>query len=178
MCPTFDCFVSPIPSRAKNGTPMVRPVAGQKPRGGWVTGWPAILLGMALLLAPGHGMTDETAPGSPSVAVDAEQPVQDEVTRNEAGFPVPRKGPMISELREDLGTDPVGPETVIRRYEDYKGNTVREFLINGRLFQIEVTPANGPTYYLIDVEGNGLFQERYASPRPRLVVPQWVLFRF
>lgn len=100
------------------------------------------------------------------------------VVRREGGFPIPRKGPLISELREDLDPEISGAETVIRRYEDAIGNEMREFYINGALFQIEVTPVNGPPYYLIDVNGNGLFQERYQGHQSRLVVPQWVLFRF
>ncbi|MEO5341151.1 MAG: DUF2782 domain-containing protein [Magnetococcus sp. MYC-9] len=123
-------------------------------------------------LAPANGMSDDPAKGS------APQGVPAEVTRREEGFPIPRKGPLISELREP--TDPEHPdqETVIRRYEDSKGNTVREYLINGMLFQIEVVPVSGPPYYLIDVEGSGTFQERHVGYQPRLVVPQWVLFRF
>ena len=85
---------------------------------------------------------------------------------------------MISELREDMDPDIPGAETVIRRYEDAMGNTMREFLIHGVVFQIEVVPVHGPPYYLIDVTGNGLFEERYQGNRPRLVIPQWVLFRF
>lgn len=135
-------------------------------------------LGMLLIVCPTNSMAAAQKTANPPKVEAAPQAIPDEVTRDEKGFAVPRKGPMISELREDLDPDVPGPETVIRRYEDYKNNTVREFLINGMLFQIEVIPNNGPPYYLIDVEGNGLFQERYVGYQPRLVVPQWVLFRF
>ena len=137
-----------------------------------VSGW---LAGMffLMLLSPIAVSAEDGQPED-----DYTQHGEEGVSRHDKGFPIPRKGPLISELREDLSPDIEGPETVIRLYEDAMGNTVREFLINGALFQIEVTPANGPTYYLIDVSGNGLFEERHQSHQPRLLVPQWVFYRF
>ncbi|MBF0126040.1 MAG: DUF2782 domain-containing protein [Magnetococcales bacterium] len=92
--------------------------------------------------------------------------------------PIPAKGPLVSELKEDLDPAIPGPETVIRKYEDAQGNQVREFAINGAVFEIQVVPANGPPYYLIDNDGDGLFETRLNGYEPKLVVPQWVLFRF
>ncbi|WP_193771427.1 DUF2782 domain-containing protein [Candidatus Magnetaquicoccus inordinatus] len=115
---------------------------------------------------------------SKAAAPSVGQALPEERSHKQDGFAVPPKGPLVSELSEKLDPDSTVPETVIRRYEEYNGLTVREYLINGTVFQIEVTPANGPPYYLIDVEGRGLFQERYVGFQPRLVVPQWVLLRF
>ncbi len=157
-------------------SPESHPLPGQNNRPVLALCLAGFSLGVALFLYPANGMAE--AKQTPPKTATASQPGSDEVTRKEEGFPIPRKGPLISELREEVDSDTSRPATVIRRYEDYHGNTVREFLINGRLFQIEVTPVDGLPYYLIDVEGNGLFQERYAGARPRLVVPQWVLFRF
>ncbi|MBF0184159.1 MAG: DUF2782 domain-containing protein [Magnetococcales bacterium] len=135
-----------------------------------------LLLGLFCLL-PGDGTAaEERASGKAQAAAAAAMP--DEHTRKAEGFSVPAKGPLVAELREKLDPDAAAAETVIRRYEEYNGITVREYLINNTVFQVEVTPANGPPYYLIDVEGNGLFQEKYIGFQPRLVVPQWVLFRF
>ncbi|MBF0614890.1 MAG: DUF2782 domain-containing protein [Magnetococcales bacterium] len=92
--------------------------------------------------------------------------------------PVPAKGPLVSELREQLDPDHPQHETVIRKYEDAQGNQVREFLANGSLYQIEVVPVNGPAYYLIDTDGDGLFETRSHGHEPQIVVPQWVLFRY
>ncbi|MBF0095734.1 MAG: DUF2782 domain-containing protein [Magnetococcales bacterium] len=135
----------------------------------------SLFVGLCLLL-PGSLQAAER--NADKTAAHASQPVPEERSRNEDGFAVPPKGPLVAELRETLDPDASAPETVIRRYEEYNGLTVREYLINGTVFQIEVTPASGPSYYLIDVEGRGLFQERYVGFQPRLVVPQWVLFRF
>lgn len=92
--------------------------------------------------------------------------------------PLPVKGPLVSELKENLNPDIPGAETIIRKYEDFQGNQVREFVINGAMFQIQVVPANGPTYYLIDTDGDGLFETKVNGYEPKLMVPQWVLFRF
>ncbi|MBF0294972.1 MAG: DUF2782 domain-containing protein [Magnetococcales bacterium] len=88
----------------------------------------------------------------------------------------PAKGPLVSELREKA--EPDGPETVIRKYEDAQGNQVRESAVNGAVFQIQVIPYSGPPYYLIDNDGDGLFETRINGYEPKLMVPQWVLFRF
>ncbi|MBF0402142.1 MAG: DUF2782 domain-containing protein [Magnetococcales bacterium] len=170
---TMPCHdsLSPVATRT---TPNHRDAAGH------FTCLIGLSLALLFALGPANGYAAAKAKtNAPAQQQEvAPQPVPDEVSTNEKGFEVPRKGPLISELREDLDPEVPGPETVIRRYEDYKGNTVREFLINGQLFQIEVIPTNGPPYYLIDVTGNGLFQERHVGYQPRLVVPQWVLFRF
>ncbi|MBF0214733.1 MAG: DUF2782 domain-containing protein, partial [Magnetococcales bacterium] len=83
-----------------------------------------------------------------------------------------------SELREALDPDHPEHETVIRKYEDAQGNQVREFMIQGSVFQIQVIPVNGPSYYLIDTDGDGLFESRSHGHEPQYAVPQWVLFRY
>lgn len=90
---------------------------------------------------------------------------------------IPTKGPLVSELRE-LDPNVPGQETVIRKYEDAQGNQVQEFMINGAVYQIQVIPVNGPPYYFIDADGDGLFESRFNGYEPKVMVPQWVLFRF
>ncbi|MBF0460658.1 MAG: DUF2782 domain-containing protein [Magnetococcales bacterium] len=181
------CFASSASFSATPGgdSPAVATASLSKPghprlgrRPGRVASLVGLALGLLLCGQPIGSMAGEQAKSAPLNAEHVAQTGSEEVTRNEQGFPVPRKGPLVSEMREDLTPEVPGSETVIRRYDDYKGNTIREFSINGMLFQIEVTPVGGPTYYLIDVEGNGVFQERRMGPQPRLIVPQWVLFRF
>lgn len=96
----------------------------------------------------------------------------------EDGFEVPKKGPLVSELREDLSDEIPGAETVIRIYEDMAGNRVKESMINGSVFQIEVTPFHGLTYILLDSDGDGRFETKFYGQEPKFVVPQWVIFRF
>ncbi len=90
----------------------------------------------------------------------------------------PQKGPLIGQVNEDVDPAVPGPETVIRIYEDSAGNQVREFSINGSLYQIQVTPYQGTPYYLLDSNGDGLFESRFFGRQPQLALPQWVLFRF
>ncbi len=97
---------------------------------------------------------------------------------NPEGHAVPSKGKLIAELMEDLDPKIKGPETTVRLYQDVDGMKLREYAINGHVFQIEVIPYGGRPYMLIDQDGNGLFESRYDSVRPHFVLPQWVLFRF
>ncbi|MBF0108641.1 MAG: DUF2782 domain-containing protein [Magnetococcales bacterium] len=96
----------------------------------------------------------------------------------EKGHPIPHKGALATQFREDLSNEIAGPETVVRKYEDEQGNQVFEFIINGSVFQLQVIPANGRPYLLIDTNGDGLFDSKFHGHEPRLMVPQWVLFRF
>ncbi|MBF0341066.1 MAG: DUF2782 domain-containing protein, partial [Magnetococcales bacterium] len=87
---------------------------------------------------------------------------------------LPVKGPLVSELREPDPDHP-GHVTVIRKYEDSQGNQVREFSVQGAIYQIQVIPVNAPAYYLIDPNGDGLFESMSNGHEPQFVVPQWVL---
>lgn len=55
---------------------------------------------------------------------------------------------------------------------------VEEFKINNRVYMIKVTPAKGYPYYLIDTTGDGTFDARQNGLGPKIVVPQWVLFKW
>jgi hypothetical protein len=139
---------------------------------------------LALLLAGAHGTgwTDTVTgidtpatPPAPAPAPDAEEIAE---TLNPPQ-PPPSRGVLVSELRERLSRGDRDPETIVRLYEDNAGNQVREFSLNGHLFQVEVIPANGmPPYLLVDTTGDGLFDMRVVHSERRVVVPQWVLFRF
>ncbi|MBF0190523.1 MAG: DUF2782 domain-containing protein [Magnetococcales bacterium] len=100
-----------------------------------------------------------------------------ETPRGEAQ-PVPAKGPLVSELRENLDPDRPGHETVIRKYEDAQGNQVREFMTHGAIYQLQVIPVNGAPYYLIDTDGDGLFESRSNGYELQIAIPHWVLFRY
>ncbi len=69
---------------------------------------------------------------------------------------------------------PIEPEiTIIRREEAI----FEEYRLNGRLYQIKVTPVVGKPYYLIDKDGDGLMETRRSTELyGDFVVPQWVLF--
>jgi len=57
-------------------------------------------------------------------------------------------------------------------------DTVEEYLINGELYMMKVTPpAGGPSYYLLKEDQDGGWA-KYDGPSQPLTVPKWVIFRF
>lgn len=65
--------------------------------------------------------------------------------------------------------DAATPDITVRQEED---RTIREYRINGQLYAIEIQPAQGPAYYLVDDDGDGDFQRSDAQ---RVTPPSWVL---
>jgi hypothetical protein len=71
--------------------------------------------------------------------------------------------------------DSIQPEVTIVERE---GETVEEYRINGRLYQVKVTPLRGEPYLLIDHRGDGFFVRQEGPGTPGLAVPQWVVGTF
>jgi hypothetical protein len=63
----------------------------------------------------------------------------------------------------------VEPDITVRQEED---RTVREYRVNGQLYAIEIQPSAGPSYFLVDDDGDGDFRR---SDNERIAVPSWVL---
>jgi hypothetical protein len=68
----------------------------------------------------------------------------------------------------------IEPEVTIVERPNY---TAEEYRINGRLFKVKITPASGPSYYLIDMDGDGALETR-RHEADNLQVPHWILFRW
>jgi hypothetical protein len=68
----------------------------------------------------------------------------------------------------------IEPEVTIVERANY---TAEEYRINGRLFKVKITPASGPSYYLIDMDGDGALETR-RHEADNLQVPHWILFRW
>lgn len=67
------------------------------------------------------------------------------------------------------------PQVTIKKRES---DTVEEYRVDGKLYMIKVTPANGaPPYYLVDQQGNGNFM-RMETMDGGVRVPQWVIRTF
>ncbi len=64
------------------------------------------------------------------------------------------------------------PEVTLIRKET---EVVEEYRVNGRLYQVKITPTQGLPYYLIDTDGDGELETR-ANDITKSQVPQWVLF--
>ena len=86
--------------------------------------------------------------------------------------PLPEPPPPPAMSAEDAALEP--QVTIIRR----EGNTVEETRINGKLYQITVTPDGGVPYTLIDQRGDGSFVPADAPGTPALSVPMWVIGTF
>lgn len=65
------------------------------------------------------------------------------------------------------------PEVTIRRRGE---DTVEEYRINGRLYMIKITPSAGPSYYLVDNDGDGSFTKHMGQIYEDFEVPKWVIF--
>lgn len=56
---------------------------------------------------------------------------------------------------------------------------IEEYRLNGKLYQIKVTPRIGPSYYMVDIDGDGDFDSRFEGPvNSDMLIPSWVLFRW
>lgn len=61
--------------------------------------------------------------------------------------------------------------TIIQRGEE----TVEEYRIHGRLYMVKITPSAGPSYYLLDSDGDGKLESRMSDLYSNFVVPSWVI---
>ncbi len=63
--------------------------------------------------------------------------------------------------------------TIVRR----KDAIVEEHRINGRLYQVKITPKFGKPYYLVDQDGDGRLESRVSNMADQnYIIPQWVIF--
>src|ERR1035437_10413856 len=85
--------------------------------------------------------------------------------------PVPdAKPPAMTPLDDSLE-----PQVTITKRD---GNTIEEHRINGKLYEIKVTPEHGVPYTLVDQSGDGNFTRIDGPGTPRLSVPMWVIGTF
>lgn len=64
--------------------------------------------------------------------------------------------------------------TIINRNDE----VIEEYRLNGHLYMIKITPAFGPSYYLIDQDGDGEMETNVDRIDTNLAVPQWVILRW
>lgn len=67
----------------------------------------------------------------------------------------------------------IEPEVTIIQKED---TTIEEYRVNGNLYMVKVTPAVGPSYYLLDNDGDGKMETNMSEIYSDFVVPSWVIF--
>ncbi len=104
---------------------------------------------------------------APVLAEDAATPPPEQAAPSSVDAPPP---PMPSDDREQMA-----PEvTIIRNAE----RTVEEYRINGQLYMVKVTPSKGPSYYLVDADGDGNLETQRSELDPKILVPSWVILRW
>ncbi|OYV77946.1 MAG: hypothetical protein B7Z66_02255 [Chromatiales bacterium 21-64-14] len=86
---------------------------------------------------------------------------------------VPAPGPAVPNPNADRSA--LQPRVTIRHE---KGREVEEYRINGQLYMVKIIPKFGPPYYLVDTTGDGHLDARMSHLNPKIMVPQWVLFRW
>ncbi|MGI9211584.1 MAG: DUF2782 domain-containing protein [Methylococcaceae bacterium] len=68
---------------------------------------------------------------------------------------------------------PLEPDvTITRRGQE----VVEEYRIKGRLYMVKVKPKVGPSYYMLDSDGDGNMDVRRSDLEKDMQIPQWVLF--
>ncbi len=75
----------------------------------------------------------------------------------------------------DENGEVIEPEVTIR---EEGGRTIHEYRVNGQIYMLKIVPARGPAYYLMDLDGDGQFDEVRGDDPGQIVVPQWILFRW
>jgi len=83
------------------------------------------------------------------------------------GVTLAAASPALAQSNENLE-----PDITIRQEEE---RIIREYRVNGELYAIEIRPATGPSYYLVDRDGDGNFERQEGD---RIAVPEWVLKTF
>ena len=53
---------------------------------------------------------------------------------------------------------------------------MEEYRINGRLYMVQVKPDVGPSYYLVDQDGDGQLESRMDDVYNATAVPNWIIF--
>ncbi len=62
---------------------------------------------------------------------------------------------------------PPGTNIVVKHHDD---RTIQEYRLNGHIYSIKITPAEGEPYYLVATDTGGNFMR---ADGPRLLIPEW-----
>ena len=81
---------------------------------------------------------------------------------------VPPPPPGMEAFDEALALEP--QVTIVKR----EAETREEYRIKGKLYMVKVTPAVGPSYYLVDNQGDGQFIQADIT-HPVTKPPMWII---
>lgn len=87
---------------------------------------------------------------------------QDEATPSDAPPPPPIREPLPPKVQDP--DEQIKPQVVIRREDD---RIVEEYSSGGQVYMVKITPTGGgPSYYLIDTDGDGELESRHEHMEP------------
>lgn len=87
---------------------------------------------------------------------------QDEPPQSDAPPPPPIREPLPPKVQDP--DEQIQPQVVIRREDD---RIVEEYSSDGQVYMIRVTPLeDGPSYYLVDEDGDGSLESRHEHMEP------------
>ncbi len=69
----------------------------------------------------------------------------------------------------------IEPEVTIIQRED---RSIEEYRVGGELRAVRVVPRKGKPYFLVDTDGDGLFDVRRYELGDDILVPGWVIHRW
>jgi hypothetical protein len=72
----------------------------------------------------------------------------------------------------DLDLSNAEPTVTIKRRHNH---IAEEFRVNNNLYMIKITPNVGPSYFLVDPDGDGAMGWRRDVPGMDITPPQWAL---
>lgn len=104
------------------------------------------------------------------VTLTATQVCQAETQDEPAAFPEPPELPAPIQSGEEMQPD----ITIIKKGDD----TIQEFRRNGQLYMVKVKPAIGPSYYMLDKNGDGVMDVKKNDLDKNLNINQWLLFEW
>lgn len=58
------------------------------------------------------------------------------------------------------------------------GETIQEYRRNGKLYMVKITPAAGPSYFMLDKDGDGVMDVKKNSLDENTNINQWLLFQW
>jgi len=82
-----------------------------------------------------------------------------------------------------LGQDTAGLDLMVRESDyapsvtitEHENRVVETFSVNNNVYMVKITPAAGPSYYLVDEDGSGDMAMSRGFSGIEQRVPQWVL---
>lgn len=95
------------------------------------------------------------------------------VSAQDAPPPPPIREPLPPKVQDE--DEMIAPEVRIRT--DEEGRTVEEYVSNGRVYMVKITPVVGPSYYLLDTTGDGILNIRHEQFEPVKPV-YWKIFEW